>query len=1292
MKNLIWILCLLTTQAISQEVKLMLLPEEVGKNFRISPDDAIVASIVNTNILIWDFKSGKLIKQLSGHSNYVSDYMFTGSNELISWSADSTIRIWNLKEGNCKQILKQKSEVVEVYKLPEESRLISVGEHGFTVWNTQSGKSLFEFGSEPAWDIQNVSFSYDGKYVCMTLSHGWIVYQIDNGKKIREGTTGDNFCSNALFSPFDYSLYIQYSDQSIDNMTLVPTIFKKNETIFQGAGSVILSNKYAVELSDKTSQAKLLSIPDYKLIKSFDLKESETGSITLSNDESKIAVGSKVFETKTGVLLYDYSDYSDYENDVPKISFDPKGKFVILSFIRSDPKIVNMNDGVVTSFNASKERGNGLMKFSFFQGKLLAANTGTMSIIDLNTGTSKVIANDKRFANSIFDRLNTKNTHLYEVAEKEIIIHPIINGDKIIRTRKVKDFYQAMISSQGGYLLQETSDSVFVFSTQSGELVSKWNGIWRSNSENQRSYLNNSDEEALIVTRIGNSLDEIRIIDLRTGTVRSRIAAQKFIEIENWSESGRYLTLSSYDSLVLFDTRRSKIVERISRSSNRYGDEINKIIVNSAEDVALLLQSGKVFISKLTNGTTQEITSEHFVSRIGFITDSTFYFYIDPYEMGKSSQHDNFTVANVADGKKIWGYFLQPDPYTSELLVSNSSIIDASDKKVKYIKNRKIIYSKEDRHFRALSEEGNWLLTSNDKPYGGNIILSELSSGKDILALNFVNQGTWVVQHASGLFDASQQAMSELYFVQGLDIVEFNQLKERYYEPNLWKKVMSGEKLRNVVGMKSIDLPPDVRVGEVDEKGYLPIELINRGGGIGDVTVYIQGKEVAKDVRDKNADPNAASMKINYYISSHKNLVNGENFITVKAWNKDHWVESKGTIISYTKGQAENNYLPVAHILTCGVSDYAGGTDIDLAYAAKDADDMGKAMQLGASKLFGTERTMIYKLTTTQSREFWPTKANILRTFERISSTAHPLDIIVVYLSGHGINLGGETGDWHYLAQDAHTANAAAYSDPAIRNQSTISSSELVELFKAVPAAKQVLIIDACASGKVVDNLIAKRDVPSSSLRALDRMKDRTGMHIITGCTADAVSYEASRYGQGVLTYSLLEGIRGASLREDEFVDVNKLFQYAQERVPALATGIGGIQTPMVFSPNGSQSFDIGQLTVTEKKAIPISKIRPVYIHSNFQDDDEMSDVLELGKKVDLLLGESSAKGPESSLIFVPVREYPDGCQLVGRYKKANGKIVLKLKKKCEGKDLTLEVSGKDASELSKNVIKVVTN
>ena len=43
-----------------------------------------------------------------------------------------------------------------------------------------------------------------------------------------------------------------------------------------------------------------------------------------------------------------------------------------------------------------------------------------------------------------------------------------------------------------------------------------------------------------------------------------------------------------------------------------------------------------------------------------------------------------------------------------------------------------------------------------------------------------------------------------------------------------------------------------------------------------------------------------------------------------------------------------------------------------------------------------------------------------------------------------------------------------------------------------------------------------------------------------------------------------LAGPEGAALRDGEFVEVEKLFIYATDRVPALAGDIGGVQRPLV--------------------------------------------------------------------------------------------------------------------------------
>jgi uncharacterized caspase-like protein len=72
------------------------------------------------------------------------------------------------------------------------------------------------------------------------------------------------------------------------------------------------------------------------------------------------------------------------------------------------------------------------------------------------------------------------------------------------------------------------------------------------------------------------------------------------------------------------------------------------------------------------------------------------------------------------------------------------------------------------------------------------------------------------------------------------------------------------------------------------------------------------------------------------------------------------------------------------------------------------------------------------------------------------------------------------------------------------------------------------------------------------------------------GAAADRVSYEASRYGQGLLTYALLEGMRGEALDAGGRLDVRRWFDEAELRVPELAKGIGAIQQPILSSPSGS--------------------------------------------------------------------------------------------------------------------------
>lgn len=47
-------------------------------------------------------KSGKMLKELRGHSSYVNHVAYTGDgNQVLSASSDGTVRVWNTKTCEC---------------------------------------------------------------------------------------------------------------------------------------------------------------------------------------------------------------------------------------------------------------------------------------------------------------------------------------------------------------------------------------------------------------------------------------------------------------------------------------------------------------------------------------------------------------------------------------------------------------------------------------------------------------------------------------------------------------------------------------------------------------------------------------------------------------------------------------------------------------------------------------------------------------------------------------------------------------------------------------------------------------------------------------------------------------------------------------------------------------------------------------------------------------------------------------------------------------------------------------
>ena len=595
------------------------------------------------------------------------------------------------------------------------------------------------------------------------------------------------------------------------------------------------------------------------------------------------------------------------------------------------------------------------------------------------------------------------------------------------------------------------------------------------------------------------------------------------------------------------------------------------------------------------------------------------------------------------------------------------------------------------------SNNGNYILSTSDdqtltiKRLGLSFINPSGVETSEVAQVVGLGAKDWAIVTPDGLFDASPEAMELMYFVapstSGYEVIELEQLKSRYRDPGLLQKILGqvDEPIRNVDGLREVALHPEVSGKIMGDQ--LQLQLRERSGKIGRVSVFINEKEVARDI-GATSQRNGSFSEINFDLAPHNDLLwanpNRQNIVSVEVTNQEGWLSSKRLQLNYpktrlTRGTGPDGAVwtgtedPALYIIRVGTADYTD-TILDLRYAEQDASAMAKALYTTGNQLFNVASGVeAYCLTTKKDDDLlanttiqwsFPSKENIRKTFLQVKDKAKAEDVVVVYFSGHGLTFGqNDQVQFYYLTQAFANEELIEVADT--RQKFAISSEELTEWLKEIPALKQVLIIDACNSGNVVENiLVGRRNINSSQIRAIDRLQDRTGIYILSGSAANKVSYESSEFGQGLLTYSLLNGMRQGGLRVDQdgqkLIDVMRLFNHARDEVPDLARSIQGIQTPTIGFPKSVASVDIG--IFNEQVDIPVANKKPVLINATFLNQTSMVDDLQLNFEISKAFQEESEKGKNANFIFFPVNAYPEAFRVTGLYEMIDDKIHLKAK------------------------------
>ncbi len=618
------------------------------------------------------------------------------------------------------------------------------------------------------------------------------------------------------------------------------------------------------------------------------------------------------------------------------------------------------------------------------------------------------------------------------------------------------------------------------------------------------------------------------------------------------------------------------------------------------------------------------------------------------------------------------------------------------------------------REIQTFSSHGSLVLSVAFSPDGQKVLtgsedntakLWDTNSGQCLATLIAIDSTDWVVTSPSGLFDASPGAMNLMHFVVGIEAIELEQLKERYYEPGLLSKVLglSNEPLRSVAGFDAIAMYPRMQLHLDSAKHQLRIALQPRDGGMGKLSVFVNNKEIIEDAL-QGAGPRWSrdtSLTLDLEPYARYFLANTLNTIAVRAYNRENWLRSPLHTVTYrpdfvsAKGEAgptasldilDETRDPALHLLLVGVADYAG-TTLDLKYTAKDAEDMASALQQAGAELFGADSVFVHLLSTTPDNP-QPTKANIKAAFDAIEARAKAEDILLAYFSGHGVNYGeAEKSLFYFLTMETGSFDL---SDPGIRAARAISSEELTHWINRLPAQKQVLIVDACNSGKMVEDMGAGgKSLTASQIRSLDLMKDRTGMFILSGSAADQKSFEASKYRQSLLTYSLLEAMqRGAALNPDKDIDVMRLFDAAGAGVRKLAADLALVQEPAPHYPRNARTIFIGR--VNDRVKIQLAQAGTVFVSSAFQDEAQFNDPLGLAEAVNSHLREQDAAG--ANFLFFDLKNIPDAYSINGLYTLAGDAVTVRARlfkgKTAVGAEFTVTGKKSDVPGLVGGIVK----
>lgn len=442
--------------------------------------------------------------------------------------------------------------------------------------------------------------------------------------------------------------------------------------------------------------------------------------------------------------------------------------------------------------------------------------------------------------------------------------------------------------------------------------------------------------------------------------------------------------------------------------------------------------------------------------------------------------------------------------------------------------------------------------------------LYNIPSGEEIANFIGFEDGEWLVTTPNGYYNSSEKGDQYLSVKVGSKSYSIEQLRESFYRPDLVKLSLSGGTLKEFKKLSDIKEPPSVSIIDTPksidkEEVAVTIRIMDTGGGIGDIRLYLNGSAIVLDsTRDLNIVPTKDDKSL--YKKYTVKLTNGLNRIRAIAFNGDNTMQSTDAIYEIT-ASFKSLTRPSLYALIVGINEYKN-PKLQLNYAVADAGLFGDTINKMASPLF--EKIVIKRLITKDDTE----KENIIKELKAAHSL-NPDDLFVFYVASHGTVDDGE----YFLI----TSNVGSTSTAKLKTDS-IPQNTLKELIANIPTTKKLIVIDTCSAGALGDAIqVAMLTRGMNEDTAMKVLSRAVGSTILMASTAVQQAIEGYQ-GHGLFTYVIAEGLSGkADTDKDGFVKTTELANYVDDEVPALAEKVFKKAQYPTVSPSG-MGFPIGKV------------------------------------------------------------------------------------------------------------------